>query len=516
MRRVVSLYLPTWSTDRVRRQLGRAAPPADAPLVLAGREGRRRVVLAADAAAQRAGLHAGMPVTKAHILVPDLIVMKADPPADAAALDRLAAWALRYAPVAAADPPDGLVIDATGAAHLHGGEAAMLHDIVGRLAASGCAARAAMADSWDAAHAFARFAATAGKPAVVVPPGESATAVLGLPVEALRLPPEIAADLRVLGFARIGELADKPRAPLTLRFGPALVRCLDQATGRVSQPIDPVRPPDLVEVRRNFAEPIAAPETIARYTGKLAAALCEALEARALGARRLDLLFHLVDNRIEAIRIGTALPVRDPKRLTRLLCDRIETIGPGFGIETMRLAATLAEPLPSKQRDFADGEADGDLSALIDTLANRVGHQRLYRLAPVESDVPERSVRRISPLAPATGATWTNAWSDTWSASWPRPARLLPVPEPIETVALLPDHPPVTFTWRGVRHRVSRADGPERIFGEWWKHDAEAAAVRDYFQVENDAGERFWIYRAGDGEDGATGSQRWFLHGMFG
>jgi protein ImuB len=284
MRRVVSLFLPTWSTDRVRRRLGGAAPPADAPLVLAGREGRRRVVLAADAAAQRAGLSAGMAVTKAQILVQDLIVMKADPPADAVALDRLAQWALRYAPIVAADPPDGLVIDATGAAHLHGGEEAMLGDIIERLAASGCTAHAAMADSWDAVHAFARYAASLGKPTIVVPPGESATAVLDLPVEALRLPLEMAADLRTLGFERIGELADKPRAPLTLRFGPALVRCLDQATGRVSQPIDPVRSPDLIEVRRTFAEPIAAAETIARYTGKLVTALCEALEVKGLGA----------------------------------------------------------------------------------------------------------------------------------------------------------------------------------------------------------------------------------------
>jgi protein ImuB len=92
----------------------------------------------------------------------------------------------------------------------------------------------------------------------------------------------------------------------------------------------------------------------------------------------------------------------------------------------------------------------------------------------------------------------------------------LPTPEPIETVALLPDHPPVTFTWRGVRRRVKRADGRERVFGEWWKRDAELIAVRDYFQVEDEAGERFWIYRAGDGEDESTGSQRWFLHGIFG
>jgi protein ImuB len=296
---------------------------------------------------------------------------------------------------------------------------------------------------------------------------------------------------------------------LTLRFGPELGRRLDQALGRIAEPIEPVRSPDLVEVRRGFAEPIGAPETIARYTGKLVAQLCDALEAKGLGATRLDLLFHRVDNRIEAVRIGTAQPVRDVKRLTRLLCDKIETVAPGFGIEIMTLAATLAAPLAPRQIiSSLTEEPEADVSALIDTLANRVGEKQLYRIAPVTSDVPERSVQKIAPLAPAAGVGWPD--------HWPRPARLLANPEPIETVALLPDHPPVTFSWRGVRRRVKRADGPERVFGEWWKRDAELIAVRDYFQVEDDAGERFWIFRAGDGEDAETGSQRWFMHGIFG
>ena len=111
-------------------------------------------------------------------------------------------------------------------------------------------------------------------------------------------------------------------------------------------------------------------------------------------------------------------------------------------------------------------------------------------------------------LAPETGAEWPG--------HWPRPSRLLAHPEPIDTVALLPDHPPVSFTWRGVRRRVKRADGPERVFGEWWKRDPELVAVRDYFRIEDDAGERYWVYRAGDGEDPRTGSQRWGLHGIFG
>ena len=338
--------------------MGAATPPVEAPLVLAGPDRRRRVVLALDAAARRAGLRVGMPAAKAQALVPGLTMRDADPAADAKALDRLAHWALQhYAPIAAADPPDGLVIDVTGAAHLHGGEDAMLKGMVARLAASGIAAWAAIADSWGAAHAMARCGA---RPTLVVPAGDSAKAILDLPIAALRLPKTIVADLSVLGFARIGELAAKPRAPLALRFGPELCRRLDQAMGRLSEPIDPVRPPDLIEVRRVFAEPIGAAETIARYTGKLTGQLCEALEAKGLGARQLDLLFHRVDNHIEAVRIGTAQPLRDVKRLTRLLCEKIETIDPGFGIEMMRLAATLAEPLAPKQTISALAEEPGD------------------------------------------------------------------------------------------------------------------------------------------------------------
>ena len=477
------------------------------PFVLIGRDGRRRVVLAADLAALRAGLRIGMPVTKAQALVPGLVVVDADPRADADGLERLALWALqRISPIIAADPPDGLVIDSTGADHLHGGEAAMLTSMVQRFAASGVEARAAIADSWGAAHACARFA---GRLTLVIAPGESEAALRDLPISALRLDPGIVAGLRTLGFERIGELASQPRAPLALRFGPQVGRRLDQAMGIAAEPIEPIRAPDLVEVRRAFPEPIGAAETIARYMTKLVTALCEELEARGLGAKRLDLLFHRVDNTRQAIRVGTALPVRDARRLSRLLCDQIEKVDPGFGIEVMTLAATLAEPLAAKQAiSSLVEEPEADVSDLVDTLANRVGERSLYRFAPVASDVPERSVARVPALAPED--------ENTWHGDWPRPPRLLPRPEPIETMALLPDHPPVWFTWRGIRRRVRRADGPERLFEEWWKRDDELSAVRDYFRVEDDGGERFWIFRSGDGEDPDTGSHRWFLHGIFG
>lgn len=475
-------------------------------MVLVGRQGRKRLVLAADAAAQGLRLYPGMAAAEARALCAELIVADADPDGDAEHLDRLALWALRrYAPIVAADPPDGLVLDATGAAHLQGGEVALLGDMVERLAAVGVTARAAMSGTWGAAHALARYVAG---PTLAVPSDQCGRAIAHLPVKALRLPEDMVLALGKLGIDQIGEIEGKPRAPLALRFGPELTRRLDQAYGRAAEPIEPVEAPELVQVRRAFAEPIGAPETLARYTLKLVEALCAALEAKGLGARTLDLRFHRVDNRIEVIRVGMAKPVRDIRRLTRLLCDKLETVDPGFGVETMVLAAPVAVALtPRPVANALTEAAEPDVGELLDTLANRHGAHRLYRAAPAQSDVPERSVRRLEATAPETG--------ETWPAHWPRPARLLTRPEPIEAVALLPDRPPVTFTWRGVRRRVKRADGPERIFGEWWRRDGEVDAVRDYFQLEDEAGERFWVFRRGDGEQAITGDLRWFMHGLF-
>ena len=91
MPRVISVFLPTLPTDRVRRKAGDTAPPPEVPLILVGRDGRRRVVLAADVAAQSAGLRVGMPASKAQALVHGLVVKDADPTADGEALERLEA-----------------------------------------------------------------------------------------------------------------------------------------------------------------------------------------------------------------------------------------------------------------------------------------------------------------------------------------------------------------------------------------------------------------------------------------
>lgn len=467
------------------------------------------MIVAADAAAQALGLHPGLTVAHACARVPDLRVVEADPAADAADLARLAGWCLqRYSPIVAVDPPAGLFIDVTGATHLRGGEAALLADLLTHLEQTGVAARAALADTAAAAHAVARFAAAG--PITVVPPGGSADALAPLPIAALRLPRAVCDELRRLGLERIGQLMAMPRAPLAHRFGAPVLLRLDEALGRAAEPIDPLIPAELPAVRRVFAEPIATPEQLQRVIPLLTDALCRQLDDRSLGARRLDLVFHRLDHYPQSLRIGTSRPSRDPWHLARLLLMKLETIDPGCGVEVVTLTASLAEPLVPLQLASAVGgiEASLHLAELVDRLGNRLGPGRVYRLAPVESDIPERSLRRVPALAPATGATWP--------AALPRPARLLMPPEPVEAVALLPDQPPALFVWRRVRHRVRAADGPERVYGEWWRSAAETALVRDYFCVEDQAGGRFWLFRSSDGFDPAPAAWRWYVHGLFG
>lgn len=498
------MFLPTWPTDRLRRS-GFGAPPDGTPLVTARHDGRRRVIDGACMAARAMQLWPGMAMAHAQALVPGLAVAEADPEAEAAGLRRLSGWALRFAPLTAADPPDGLWLETTGCDHLHGGEAAMLDALCDRLAQAGIAARAAVAETPGAAHALARHAAAAR---IVASPGGVRFLMETLPVGCLRLPPGTVTVLHRVGLERVGQLAGQPRAPLVRRFGPDLVRRLDQALGREFEPITPLLPPVAIAARMAFLEPLLTADSLVAVIALLARDVCAALERDGQGARRLDLLLQRIDGSWQAIRVGTARPARDPRHLAWLLVEQLPTVDPGLGVEAMQLVVALAEALAYVQASTDAGQ-DGSsgVAELVDRLVGRLGPDAVYRAAPVESDVPERVVRRIPPLSPPVGANWP--------ASLPRPPRLLNPPQPVEAMALLPDHPPVQFIWRRVRHLVRRADGPERVHGEWWTRDAEVWAVRDYFNVEDEAGRRWWLFRRGDGADPASGDMSWFLHGLF-
>lgn len=454
----------------------------------------------------------GMTITRARSLLPDLCVVDADDEADGQALRKLSLWAgARYSPIVAPDPPDGLLLDITGCAALFDNERALVKDLHRRVSGFGLSVQIAVADTAGCAHAVARHV-PAGRP-VTIEPGDHRKALSLLPVSALRLDAGIVESLRKLGFERIEQLIGAPRGPFAKRFGKTLYQHLDQALGFAPEPITPIFPETVPSAWRAFLEPIVTAEAFAQVIDDLTTDIARQLTRLGKGARRLDCYFHRVDGDVPAIRVGTALASREPRHLAKLLSAKIETIDPGLGVEAMTLIASLIDPLHNQQRDsLASSKSDApDLSALVDALANRFGQSRLYRNASHPSVMPERSIRPIAALSPEQ--------RETWDAQLPRPSRMLEIPEPVQVTAMLPDHPPAMFIWRGKRFRVAHADGPERLHGEWWREAGTEAAqpqlVRDYFQVETESGGRYWLFRLGDGENPAAGPMTWFVHGAF-
>lgn len=467
--------------------------------------GTRRLA-AVDERAQALGLYPGQKAADAAALVRDLVVAEHDAAADAAALEALADWCVRFSPAVASDAPDSLFLEISGVERLWGGEAALAQELEARLADNAIPARLAIADTPAAAWALARFDPQ------LCPRGHQAAKLAPLPVAALRLEDADAAQLARLGLRTIGQVMGLPRGPLTRRFGPGVLLRLDQALGRLPQALRYRRPASPWMQRLAFAEPVSAPEDMARVAADLTAMLCRQLQAAGRAARRFSLTYHRLDGRNLTVEVGLALSGRDPAALMRLLAPKLDSLDPGFGVESATMLADEVEGLDMAQiaLDPAQAEADAAVAPLVDRLANRLGPGRVWRAAPVQSHAPERAVGRQAPLSGEREAGW--------DPDRPRPVRLFVRPEPIEAaLAVLPDGAPARFQWRGLWRRVRYAEGPERIAQEWWRlapEQTSTGAVRDYYRIEDEAGGRFWLFRAGfyGGEE----RPRWWLHGVFG
>lgn len=465
---------------------------------------------AVNAAAEVEGILPGMGLANARTLVPEVLVATADLAGDAAALRHLAHWCERYTPWAAPDGADGLFLDITGCAHLFGSEAALLADLGARLADMGLASRSAVADTPGAAWAASRYGR---EPEAVVAQRAQRTVLAPLPVASLRLDPATANRLARLGLRWVGDLYAIPRAALAARCGPDAMRRLDQALGHADEPISPQQPVASHRVRMGFAEPIATAESIVAALDRLLDSLCRMLEQDGLGGRRFELALFRIDRTMQRLSVGTVRPLRDPVPVARLFAERLDGLDPGFGIETMLLAATSTERLDAGQATLGEEHGGGDaerLTDLVASLSNRLGAGRVTRYLPVESHMPDRAYREI----PAADMPSSPPWERPRGAG--RPLRLLHQPEALETAAMPvkegPNVPPRGFRWRRQSYRVHAAVGPERIQPEWWRGSgAWDGSPRDYWRVQAAEGGQFWIFR----KESPGAQPRWFMHGLF-
>ena len=497
VRRFVSIWFRHLTTDWFTI---RQPDLKHVPFVLRAPSHGRMVITAANATAEKNGISCGMVLADARAVTPDLHVLDDKPALIPQLLKRLAEWCIRFTPIVAMDPAEGLLLEVTGCPHLWGGEHAYLGDIVKKLNARGYDVRAALADTPGVAWGVARF----GKGSMIIENGRHMEALLPLPPEALRLEQETVDRLHKLGLHQIRQFINMPRSSLRRRFGQHFIRQLDLALGQEAEFIEPVIPVEPYQERLPCLEPMVSASGIEIALQQLLKTLCLRLQQEQKGLRTAIFKGYRVDGKIEQIDIGTNRPTHHVNHLFKLFSLKLETIEPALGIELFILEALRVEdhcPQQEKMWEESGGLEDTRLSELVDRLAGKVGAEAVRRYLPEEHHWPERSIRRTSSLQ--------ERLTTTWRTDKLRPLQLLPNPERIEVTAPIPDYPPMLFRHKGKLHKIIRADGPERIEQEWW---LQSGQHRDYYRVEDEAGRRYWIFRLGHYDDGKF---VWFIHGFF-
>lgn len=496
-KRYVAIEFPYLVSDWVAR---RKPALKDVPFILYTSERGRMVVKAASRSAHAKGIVPEMVVADCRAVFPEITVLEYPVGKAGQLLEALAAWCIRFTPVAAVDLPDGIVLDCSGCTHLWQGEGAYVAHILGRLEAFGYSARAAMADTMAVAWAVSRY----GKGQVIVPSGDQLSALLELPPAALRLDPAVIERLQKLGLNTIGHFAQMPRPALRKRFGVGLLTRMDQALGYEPENLQAVLPPKQYQERLPCLEPICTAKGIAIGLERLLNQLCQLLASEGQGLRAASLRCHRVDGDMQEVSIGTNLPTRDVGHLMKLFELKTGQLRPDLGFELFELEATKVEPIAFDQAQIWTEKDTTDTTAvaeLLDKIIGKRGQHVVQRYLPAEHYWPERSYQLAGSI---------NAVKDTeWRTDLPRPIHLLGRPEPIEVTVPLPDYPPLLFIFRGQLHPLKNADGPERIEQEWWLQQGE---FRDYYCVEDESGKRYWVFRSGH-YDG--GKPRWYLHGFF-
>jgi protein ImuB len=541
MRRVVAIVVSRLACEIARQKLraqervdlrGSAIAPRGPLAVILEPEGggaalESATIDAVEDEARRLGVRPGQKVAPAAALVAHLQVHRVTYAELDEALGRIAEVALAFGPTASirlrdrdhgahrtpwGDAPfDTVWLDITGAAHLVGGEEALLDELLERVNALGHSARAAIASGPRLAQALARWAPSLqGTPGAhtsgrhpIAAPREGARAMAPLPVQALPIDPDTASWLMRLGLITVGDLARMPPAAARQRLGDRAREALDLAVGRDDLPLIPYAPPQVIEEEMRFEEGVeTSPELLFVLRG-MTSRVASRLSARGQACSRLEVTIKL-DQSIAALRIADRgedvspddgeiglgfhvdlpAPLSDESDLLRALrtkLERTDLFAPAVGI---KLSVPQIVEARRVQLDLGKSRAvDPDrLPALLAELSADIGANRVGVLSVLDAHRPEgRS--RLRPISLGSSAHGVQL---SFPGSWSEKPRLDPAMEPLR---LLPE--PVALgrvgagTVVAIDQQLFAVDQLRFVMRldrvEWWS--AEGPVARDYVRA---------------------------------
>lgn len=497
-KRFVVIWLPYMHTDLLAV---RERDLHQHPFVLKESFHGKMVIRAMNLPAQRLGLTKGQAIADARAIASDLRVKDMDESMATKALEKLGRWCIRFSPIVSLDPPDGLILEASGCAHLWGGEEKYLQAIKERIEGFGFSIRIAMADTICVAWALAHYGALQ----VHIAHNRSMPDFLELPVAALRIDDTTQDQLQILGLRNIRQLIALPLTVLGKRFPALLCERIKQASGEIAEYITPIELPEPFAIRLPCMEPIITRTGVNIALEKAMTDLIQQLQQHQLGIRKAMFTAFAADGKQYDAEIMTNRPSLNTTHLLKLFALRLDRIEYSAGIDVFMLTATLTESYQPAQEKIWKGPAGlqhQHIAEWVDQISMRYGTTAVSRYLPSAHHLPEKAYRESAGLQ--------EQCSSPWHVPARRPIQLVHPPEIIEVTAPIPDYPPMLFRHKGKLHKIITADGPERIEQEWW---VGSGKHRDYYIVEDEEGKRYWLFRSGHYDEAKT--YTWYLHGYF-
>jgi len=459
------------------------------PMAVTDGETRPRI-LALDTRAQKAGVRAGMDVSAALALLPQLVVHPRNRTLERQSLREIAQWALQFGPAPNLEGETAVLLEIGASLKLFGGARELMREIARALPALGFTVWLAAAPTPTAALMLAR----AQRAQIVIEAASLTRTLAALPVAVLDLPPATLGTLHDLGMDTIGAVLDLPRDALARRFGAHLLDLLDRALGRKPDPRLPLALPEQFSGRLELPAPAWEVAALLFAARRLTASLCGWLRGRGLGAMRLRLDLVHEDRTPSAVTLNLSAPSRDAAHLATLLRERLERVQLPDRVEAIVLATEHCESLAARDLGLFPGMDEREDHELIERLCARLGDAAVLALRPHADHRPELAWRIQAPGESAALVMPPGS----------RPLWLLREPRLLEDYLGRPRTP------------VALSDGPEKIESGWW----EARDVRrDYYVARTQAGESLWVFRealpARPEEGDCSQPRAWYVHGIF-
>jgi len=529
----LSVFLPLWSVElnrlRTRERESNVRSensekqnfrtghgPEGKVLLLTTTKAGKEIVLRCCPKAKRLGVSTGMNLSNAKALTENFHCSTFDPEHEAKMLESLARWAIRFSPVVAKDwhPADsdprfsGLLLDVTGEEKLFSAYSNLISKLSAELASLGFCSRLVIAPSYAGAWALSRYGTK--NHLVVENKVALRSALAALPVSALRLSRKTLQSLAEVNISRIEHLYKIPFPSLSERFDYELINRLDEALGKKEESFSAVSLMES-EVRKCvFSGPQKSLEALTGSVEQLTKEVIEVFKEKQQKIAVLSIRVRaqgVPEKRKDFPLTSGTLNIEHLKKITLPWLEKLQM---GEGIteviveikKTENIAASCSNYIFERQSPTLGNMKE--FSELIDSLSYALGSKNIRELICKESFAPEEQFsfkEHKNNQKKASKARLLKA---------SRPSKLFETPQPASAIALLPDKPPSSITWKNNTYRVQNGSGPERISSEWWKNNHKIPE-RDYFKVQIPSGLWLWVYR----EVHAASNNRWFVHGIW-